>query len=107
MATRKAPRSRPRRAARTRGQATRPARHAGKRSTAPAPSQTTRTALPRAPTSAGSGPFAAARGRVDLTGITAANVCIDPDLTEGHPGYEESGESEIIPAKRLRRAKRS
>jgi hypothetical protein len=34
---------------------------------------------------------------VDRTGIVAGNVRIDPDLTEGHPGYEVSGGSEIIP----------
>jgi hypothetical protein len=28
-------------------------------------------------------------------------IRIDPDITEGHPGYEESGDSEIIPPERL------
>ena len=28
-------------------------------------------------------------------------VRIDPDITEGHPGYEESSDSEIIPPERL------
>jgi hypothetical protein len=41
------------------------------------------------------------QGRVDVTGIVPDGVRIDPDLTEGHPGYEESGESEIIPPERL------
>lgn len=41
------------------------------------------------------------RGRVDVTGIIPEGVRIDPDFTEGHPGYEESGDSEIIPAERL------
>jgi cytidylate kinase len=40
-------------------------------------------------------------GRVDVTGIMPEGICIDPDITEGHPGYEESGDSEIIPAERL------
>jgi hypothetical protein len=34
---------------------------------------------------------------VDITGIVPEGVRIDPDITEGHPGYEESGSSEIIP----------
>jgi hypothetical protein len=25
-------------------------------------------------------------------------IRIDPDIMEGHPGYEESGDSEIIPS---------
>jgi hypothetical protein len=33
--------------------------------------------------------------------IPAGQVHIDPDITEGHAGYEESGSSEIIPLKRL------
>jgi hypothetical protein len=58
-------------------------------------------ALPPAePTSAGD-PYAAAVGRVDITGIVPENVHVDPLITEGHVGYEESGESEIIPAQRL------
>jgi hypothetical protein len=38
---------------------------------------------------------------VDITGIVPESIRIDPDITEGHPGYEESGESEIIPPERL------
>jgi hypothetical protein len=34
---------------------------------------------------------------VDVTGIIPEDVHVDPNLTEGHPGYEESGGSEIIP----------
>jgi hypothetical protein len=41
------------------------------------------------------------RGRVDITGIIPEGIRVDPDLTEGHPGYEESGESEIIPTERF------
>jgi hypothetical protein len=40
-------------------------------------------------------------GSVDITGIVPEGIWIDPDLTEGHPGYEESGASEIIPLERL------
>jgi hypothetical protein len=50
-------------------------------------------ALPHQP---GVGP-----GRVDVTGIIPEDILIDPNLTEGHPGYEESGDSEIIPPHRL------
>jgi hypothetical protein len=28
-------------------------------------------------------------------------IRVDRDITEGHPGYQESGESEIIPTERL------
>lgn len=34
-------------------------------------------------------------GRADRTGVIRTNVRIDPELTEGHPGYEESGGSGI------------
>jgi hypothetical protein len=44
-------------------------------------------------------------GRVDVTGIVPDDIHIDPDLTEGHPGYEESGDSEIISAERLARGR--
>jgi hypothetical protein len=37
----------------------------------------------------------------DVTGIVPEGIRIDPDITEGHPGYEESGDSEIIPVDRL------
>jgi len=40
------------------------------------------------------------QGRVDVTGIIPDNIHVDPDLTEGHPGYDESGDSEIIPSSR-------
>jgi hypothetical protein len=41
------------------------------------------------------------RGRVDVTRPMPQGIRIDPNLTEGHPDYEESGSSEIIPAERL------
>lgn len=41
---------------------------------------------------------------VDITGRVCEDVRIDPNITEGHPGYEESGESQIIPLDRLTRS---
>jgi hypothetical protein len=38
-------------------------------------------------------------GSVDVTGIVPEEVHVDPDITEGHPGYEESGGSEIHPGR--------
>jgi len=38
-------------------------------------------------------------GSVDVTGIVPEDVHVDPDITEGHPGYEESGPSEIHPTR--------
>jgi hypothetical protein len=32
---------------------------------------------------------------VDVVGIIPGDVYVDPELTEGHAGYEESGNSEI------------
>ena len=40
-------------------------------------------------------------GSVDVTGIIPEGIRVDPNFTEGHPGYEESGSSEIIPTQRL------
>jgi hypothetical protein len=34
-------------------------------------------------------------GRVEYTGVVPDNVRVDPDITEGHPGYNESGDSEL------------
>jgi hypothetical protein len=39
------------------------------------------------------------RGSVDVTGIVPEDVHVDPDITEGHPGYEESGSSEMHPSR--------
>ena len=39
-------------------------------------------------------------GRVDITGRVPDDVKVDPYVTEGHAGYEESGGSELRPAKR-------
>jgi hypothetical protein len=41
------------------------------------------------------------KGRVDVTGIAPEGIRVDPNVTEGHPGYQESGRSEIIPPERL------
>ena len=38
---------------------------------------------------------------VDVTGLVPSEVHVDPYITIGHPGYEESGESQIIPFDRL------
>ena len=35
-------------------------------------------------------------GSVDVTGIVPEGVIVDINTTEGHPGYEESGASELI-----------
>ncbi|MBI1246216.1 hypothetical protein GC197_00040 [bacterium] len=40
-------------------------------------------------------------GMVDVVGKRDKDIHIDPEITEGHPGYEESGSSEIIPPKRF------
>jgi len=39
-------------------------------------------------------------GRVDLTGTMPEGIRIDPAITEGHPGYNESGSSEFVPPER-------
>jgi hypothetical protein len=41
------------------------------------------------------------QGRVDDTGIIPEGIRIDPNLTDGHPGPEQSGDSEIIPTERF------
>ncbi len=51
--------------------------------------------------SADTGEPGGGRGRVDVTGIVPDGIRVDPDLTEGHPGYDESGDSEFIPTDRL------
>lgn len=37
------------------------------------------------------------KGRIDVTGKPPDSIHVDPNITEGHPGYDESGGSEIIP----------
>jgi uncharacterized protein (DUF2267 family) len=60
-------------------------------------------ALPFAPLRAATGlpEEGSGQGRVDLTGTMPEGIRVDPDITKGHPGYEESGDSQIIPAERL------
>jgi len=41
--------------------------------------------------------YAGVAGRTDVTGIMPEGIRVDPDITEGHPGYLESGDSEIHP----------
>jgi hypothetical protein len=60
-----------------------------------------KTPAPQEPDRRDSGLPGGGQGRVDKTGIMPPGVHIDPDITEGHPGYQESGESEIIPMERL------
>jgi hypothetical protein len=38
-------------------------------------------------------------GRVDVVGKLPPDIHVDPEITEGHPGYDETGPSEIIPPK--------
>lgn len=40
------------------------------------------------------------RGRVDIVGRRPKGIGIDPNFMEGHPGYEESGSSELSPPPR-------
>ncbi len=38
---------------------------------------------------------------VDVTGKAPDDVGVDPQLTEGHPGYDETGPSELMPPERF------
>jgi hypothetical protein len=58
-------------------------------------------ALPPGAPQSDSGQPGGGQGRIDVVGIVPEGIRVDPDLTEGHPGYEESGDSEIIPPQRL------
>jgi hypothetical protein len=40
-------------------------------------------------------------GRVDIVGKVPSDIRVDSELTEGHPGYDETGPSEIIPVERM------
>lgn len=35
-------------------------------------------------------------GRVDVVGKLPPEIHVDPEITEGHPGYDETGPSEIV-----------
>lgn len=48
----------------------------------------------------------AAPGAVDIVGAVPPDVHVEEDITEGHPGYEESGRSEVIPPQRFADKKR-
>jgi hypothetical protein len=37
------------------------------------------------------------KNRVDDVGVIPEGIRIDPNITEGHPGYDESGDSELHP----------
>jgi hypothetical protein len=56
-----------------------------------------KTENPRLPAGSDSGQPGGGAGRIDIVGKISDGVRIDPDVTEGHPGYEESGSSEIVP----------
>ncbi|HLJ91974.1 MAG TPA: hypothetical protein VKU02_02155 [Gemmataceae bacterium] len=53
--------------------------------------------LPRTAGKLDTGQPGGGQGRVDVTGTMPEGIRVDPDITEGHPGYQESGDSEIIP----------
>lgn len=40
-------------------------------------------------------------GAVDVVGVVPKDIRVDPYITEGHPGYDETGPSEIISGQRL------
>jgi hypothetical protein len=40
-------------------------------------------------------------GSVDVTGTIPDDVQVDPEITEGHTGYDESGSSEVNPGRPL------
>lgn len=54
-------------------------------------------ALPRGKPQPDTGQPGGGAGRVDLTGVDKGDVRVDPNATEGHPGYQESGSSELTP----------
>jgi hypothetical protein len=57
--------------------------------------------LPKGKQRSESGQPGGGKGRVDVVGTVPKYIHVDPNPTEGYPGYEESGESEIIPPERL------
>jgi hypothetical protein len=58
-------------------------------------------ALPKGPNLPDTGQPGGGKGGVDITGTIPEDIRVDPDLTEGHPGDQPSGDSEIIPTERL------
>ena len=61
----------------------------------------TSKALPNGAQRSDTGQPGGGQGRVDVTGTMPEGIRVDPDITEGQPGYQESGESEIIPTERV------
>jgi len=59
--------------------------------------QNNREQLPKRKHDTGSGKPGDGAGRVDVVGQVPADVHPDPNITEGHPGYQESGGSELRP----------
>jgi hypothetical protein len=55
-----------------------------------ASTKTKPTVIPASPHKPGVKPDA-----VDVVGVLPGDVHVDPELTEGHAGYEESGDSEL------------
>lgn len=47
------------------------------------------------------------QGRVDIVGIVPRGIRVDPNITEGHPGYQESGDSEIRIPKRTGKGRKT
>ena len=43
------------------------------------------------------------RGRVDIVGAVPDDIQVDPEITEGHVGYQESGPSELLPTQRIKK----
>jgi hypothetical protein len=81
-----------------------PARQGESGAEPPAPDKETDPtlkALPQEAKPVDTGQPGGGRGRVDITGIVPEGIRVDPYLTEGHAGYEESGDSELIPSERL------
>ncbi len=75
-----------------------PARQATAEPAAPAGIQHPVPELPAprtTPARTNSGEPGGGQGRVDVTGRMPDDIHIDPDITEGHPGYEERGGSAI------------
>ena len=42
------------------------------------------------------------QGREDATGVIRDKIHIDPEIMEGHPGYDETGPSETTPPPRAK-----
>lgn len=58
-------------------------------------------AVSKGTAAADSGRPGGGQGRTDHTGVIRGEVRVDPYVTEGHPGYDETGPSEISSQERL------